>query len=886
MKFLYLKAKNFATIFTGMKRREIEIDFRKCKNRVVLFVGDNGTGKTAILSLLHPFAAPGNMDVRNTSGLIIEEQDGYKELHIQNGEDVYIIKHFYLFKANKGMKSYISKNGAEMNPNGNVNSFLEVVNMELGVAPEYLKLLRLGSNVSTFIRSKATERKTFASKLLSDIDIYSKFYKKINEDSRLLKSLMKSVTDKIDKLRIYDEKEELKHLSELEAQLKLNKEIRDTINSEIGRIDGSINILVHDGLDCFIAEIRLKHSEYKRITSEIEGKKSKLKKFDVIIMGNVDKSIKETEQQISSNSNQIIVNKNMMEFYFNQLNSLHEQKKEKEDSLKYIASDLEYSRLNDLYLQLHRDREKFEKRFKSFTPKCTRDEMLTALGVLQEIEKFVSDIYEFDTNAVDNVLGHFINGQSVEWVARKELSKIEDKISRLNRSLSIQAQTSNIDPNKLYILFKPDTCNCNCPFQEYYEDATGRTIDDKVDIQSELKSLETKRDFFLSFPNIAKKVEYILLLIKSYKSLAEKMPENFFDVKHILTSIKSFTPFFDEEYITNYISLLEDYEEYKELDSKIKEVLHEKIFIEKNSNSFAGIQKELESLDVEIYKVSTDLDKLREDNKLLTNRNEGLEDLLERLKSFKDYSEEIQNQLDESQVIYTELDKMKRTEDHVSELVTIRREKQNRLTEVDRDIERMETDINNIKFRLREFNSLNEERIDLEDKFEDINIIKEALSSNKGIPLLFMQLYLRNSRMMVNQLLDTVYSGELEVGEFIINEKEFRIPYTKNGIIIEDVSFCSQGEESFLSMALSFALIEQSIKDYNIMLLDEIDATLDTKKREQFLNILEEQLEAIGAEQVFLITHNNMFDNYPVDIIMTSDKNIDNYRNTNIIFAA
>lgn len=167
-----------------------------------------------------------------------------------------------------------------------------------------------------------------------------------------------------------------------------------------------------------------------------------------------------------------------------------------------------------------------------------------------------------------------------------------------------------------------------------------------------------------------------------------------------------------------------------------------------------------------------------------------------------------------------------------------------------------------------------------------MDIIKEALSSNKGIPLLFIQLYLKNPRIKINNLLDIVYKGELEISEFLINDKEFKIPYIRNGIEIEDVSKCSQGEESFVSLALSFALIEQAIKDYNILLLDEIDATLDTTKRGAFISILEKQLNSINAEQVFVITHNNMFDSYPVDVILTSDKDIDNLKNTNIIWSA
>ena len=54
-----------------------------------------------------------------------------------------------------------------------------------------------------------------------------------------------------------------------------------------------------------------------------------------------------------------------------------------------------------------------------------------------------------------------------------------------------------------------------------------------------------------------------------------------------------------------------------------------------------------------------------------------------------------------------------------------------------------------------------------------------------------------------------------------------------------------------------------------LMLLDEIDSTLDTSNREKFLRVLEMQIEMIHAEQVFVISHNDMFNAYPVDIVDT-----------------
>mgnify|MGYP000814654335 CR=1 FL=1 len=52
--------------------------------RVYGFKGKNGSGKTSILSELHPFASCGNMDVRSDVCLIKEGCDGYKEIHIQD----------------------------------------------------------------------------------------------------------------------------------------------------------------------------------------------------------------------------------------------------------------------------------------------------------------------------------------------------------------------------------------------------------------------------------------------------------------------------------------------------------------------------------------------------------------------------------------------------------------------------------------------------------------------------------------------------------------------------------------------------------------------------------------------------------------------------------
>ena len=36
-----------------------------------------------MLSMLHPFSDLGNLDVRNGNGLVLEDKEGYKEIHIK-----------------------------------------------------------------------------------------------------------------------------------------------------------------------------------------------------------------------------------------------------------------------------------------------------------------------------------------------------------------------------------------------------------------------------------------------------------------------------------------------------------------------------------------------------------------------------------------------------------------------------------------------------------------------------------------------------------------------------------------------------------------------------------------------------------------------------------
>lgn len=890
MRIEYIKLENFNLVLSAMKRRVIEIDFSKSRNRVVLLIGDNGTGKTTILSQLHPFATPGNLDVRNAGTMIIPEKNGYKEIHIIHNMHKYIIKHFYLNKnKTKSVKSYISKDGEELNPNGNVTSFIDLVEIELGLVQDFLKLIRLGDNVTTFVKMKASERKNFTAQLLNGVDIYTKFYKKINDDTRVAKNLISSVSEKIRKLNIDDKKEEKQRLKGYESDLETKRSIIGELTSSIGSINGSIATLI-DGksIDMFNIELRILGSKYNDLLSDITTKEKKLSKYDNV--SDIDKDIKRLTREIDKFETENKAVDSLIDFQFNNLNQLYDRKEERTNDLKHIGSQLEYSQLAEMYLQLNREKEKLSEKFKGVTFKCSKEDLMTALRLLQEIDKIVNDIHSFGDKGVKHVIELIRSGHNIESFVNKELKNIDSHMERLTRQLEYDKNIINVKkPDDIVFIF--DDCDCeHCQYKDFYNEVMfgEKKVESKedVDLNKELRKLEHKRDYYEILPSIDKNIDYIMFILRTNSKLIERLPIDFFNSDILIDNIYNLNPIYDEDYVTSFITLLEEYEEYISLDDRIKEVGREKSYMEKNKYTISSIQEELFKIDNEINTSETKLSELKEKKESLKKDYENNLILYDEYTSIESKKKEIDELKEECHQLEESIRNKNTIKDKVSVYIEKEKDLKESLKFQEQLADRLTKQIFDSKYRLKEYKELKEELTQLEESYEDLAIIRESLSSNKGVPLLFIQLYLKNTRTKINQLLDVVYDGDLEVQEFEIGEKEFRIPYISKGVKVEDVSFCSQGEESIVSLALSFALIEQSLNGYNILLLDEMDSKLDASKRMKFLPILEEQLDSIDAEQVFIITHNNAFDNYPVDVIMTSSYNVDNFKNVNVIFKA
>ena len=135
--------------------------------------------------------------------------------------------------------------------------------------------------------------------------------------------------------------------------------------------------------------------------------------------------------------------------------------------------------------------------------------------------------------------------------------------------------------------------------------------------------------------------------------------------------------------------------------------------------------------------------------------------------------------------------------------------------------------------------------------------------------MVFMKLYMNKTLSIANELLSLFFNGEMEILPYIINENEFRIPCRslESNIPNDDVSSCSGGQKAIMSMLLSYALLKQSSTKYNILKLDEIDATLDTSNRSNFLPVVNTIMKELDIETCLMVSHSSEIEMSDVDVV-------------------
>lgn len=846
MKIEKVVLRNFSAIANAMKTNELTIDFSTAKNNICLIIGPNGSGKTTLMSLLTPFSDLGNLDIRNGNELILEDKEGYKEIDIIDGEDEYILKHFYSPHKGKNhsVKSYIMKNGIELNINGNVSSFKEYVKEELGIDIDYLKLIRLGNNVTSLIDLTETERKNFMSKLLDEIGVSLAFYKKVNNDLRQLKQMITINSDKIRKLGIDD-------LDIIEDEIKKYNNLLEEARVKYDKINNQISIYRHE-----IETIEDKETLKDRLNGVIR----KVKKMEKILdkkeelpSTNVEYYVTEidklTIEKIRIND-KLSSMENMIHSHLEQLDQYEEELREVNVEIqKENDSDKELEKMKEEYCKLRADYSYRSSFLETYEYKFSKKEYDSFVVSLKNIQQILGKTYEFGKKPIKKVLELVRKNQNVMQYVNSNLMNLYEEAEEENSNI-LRILSTRFD-------FRSDiNCKETCPAKSLWSQIQllleDRNQKDKHNDFSFFKDVES------CYLNLSEVIHQLSDLEEIIKLLPEKVRESF-RMENIYKKIEKMEVIYDDKDINNILSQVTEYASIKDIENKMEELDKEIKRFEKIGNSkYLNKQKEkcadkINSLSEDLVSLKTENNELIEKLKEITNSIETLDELHEALSEY-DSLKELMNQLNTLYELY---------KTDLSLISTYNRE----LDKVNNDIKNYTKNIQSYEFGKTQYVTLRSEMDKYSKIYDEMNLVKESLSSKKGIPLYHIKQYFGNTEEITNELLDIAYDGQIYIDKFHITPTEFQIPYYIRGKKMKDVKYASQGEISFLSIALSFGLSSQSFSKYNIMLLDEIDGALDNKNREKFIKILENQIERIGSEQNFLITHNNMFSSYPVDII-------------------
>ena len=293
MRIIYFRLKGYVRILNGTGLDEISIDFSNFKNRIVLIQGENGCGKSTIISAMTP--NPDGTDSFRTDVFIDEygnrqiiEYPAEKEIHYigkdEFGKDtIYSILIQSIVdesRTKRTTKAFISKNGEELNPNGNVSSFKEIRNNLLGIDSVYLDLSSISSENRGIVDMIPSERRKYMAAYIGSFETYNNIYKVISKKVTSLKAYLGTINAKLYELGNEDELR-IK-VSQATSTLNSLNARRDELLKQLASAEATVSLIdpdnkmqdlyasISDRLRTVKSEMSKKDHEYVKLYTDLK----------------------------------------------------------------------------------------------------------------------------------------------------------------------------------------------------------------------------------------------------------------------------------------------------------------------------------------------------------------------------------------------------------------------------------------------------------------------------------------------------------------------------------------------------------------------------------------------------------------------------------------
>ena len=877
MRITYIRLENYIGIYNGRGDDILEIDLSQNVNPIVIIRGTNGSGKSTLLKSLTP--------INDDSNAIVPGVTGRKVIRYLHNGITYEIEYEYPItkkgerKQTRGQVYKYGPNGKEeLNPTWNVSSAKDIIYSLFNLDSNFLALSQLSSEDRGLADKRPAERKSFVSSIISGIEAYNAMYKIISKKHSMYKSLIQSLTAKINRI---GNKEDL--------DLRYNT-ITKQVSQAISDRDASIQriAMLRAKLDENNAEKLLE--EYKNISAKYDADKKELIELDGIAkqsrMYNTSiekvhsleeraeliKTIERTLEQDKDNlprwkeeSKRVNASYDECEKKIADINTeINKKKSRLETFIDADFSDEEFGRYNEAVANLKTIEDDIAKLQYRIDNKSEYDRLKELFDMMDNFSYAIMDRYERITREdVDTLVTR--SSSFYENTLATITKEIEEYTKeRISTEADMGFYESLVEKTKNLEL-KPKDCKfTDCVFiVEAIEADKKKPKDALIRLTAKLKDLEDKLKELnndLHLTNEAKsfmdKLEALRFVFESNKQYLTKIGADGIWKGFIESITNNTTAKFLEEYVyraTNSYNLLEAKESVFKVVDTLKESAIKynanKSIIDEINNDINRMTEELNRLEGDLNIIWEDrgnCDLLVMETELAIEEAEAVLPTLDKIQEIDLEMRELEKKATESKAkrdlikelnakILEESAVAERCKDNYNELIAQR------------------DDIAHNKILIDEYHK---EMQEYTDNYERIEAIKYYVSPNTGIQTIFIGAYMNDIMVKANELASCIFGGEFVIQPFVINETEFRIPCLGSGLMNDDISSMSTSQICMLSMIISFAILANASTDYNILKLDEIDGGLDTENRIQFINLLSNLISMVGCEQCFLISHN------------------------------
>lgn len=903
MRFASIFLSNYIGIYNGMGLTEIHIDMTLCRHRILTIRGDNGGGKSTLMKALSLFPDPNDSFIPGLPArkeiVLIDNQTAYKLVFVHgvktNGE-------------RETTKAYITKTFGdsivELNENGNVTSYKDILFSELGLDANFAALSQLSNDDRGLADKKPAERKRFVNSIISSLDTYNNIYKTLTKRSSNYKSMINAIVAKLSVLG--DEATLKSSLEDLEGKINALQDKKDAAVASLAKEQSRIDLLDPDGSiqltnNKLVSEIGLADNSIVRLQESINATIT----VNGIDGSDIDRAYKQVVDRKHSLIIQNQISRNELESLLRQKEAEAEELNAKIQKLSSLQSGYSLETIMDKIAVYQAELDAIEEELRVIglanVASISKEEYILALETLKDLDEYISAFksatsYEY----LDSIVRYYIEYGKI--IDRVDIRTISDQIDQLKDSYNdlieqkvyVESKAGLIDRLSL----RPSSCtDDSCEFIKEAIEFSKTFSQDKIasiylqieSLRSEIDTAYKKLEDANEFNNAVNQFAMIAREVKKNAGILAKLPNGEMfggDSSLFFERILSGYSFEYIKVLYGYINLANQFDIYKQTAKVLDEYKAELKVYESKADIIDSISEDIDRINAALSSIASKIDPMNAD---ILAREKDIARL-----------QELETVFDSIFAKRNEIIEISKAREQNNSLLVANQKK---MTDISISLERCSAlneeiaklsgslvplmkERDKLVHSVQMMDDYQKERAELEANYEYIETIKYYSSPTTGIQLVFMELYMGKIIALANELLGLLFGGSYVIQPFVINESEFRIPCLGSGYINDDISSMSSSQIGMISMILSFALLHHSSTKYNIIKLDEIDGPLDYNNRTLFVDVLNRIMDIMGTEQCIMISHNTEFQVEDSDVILLKhdEDNID-YRRGNIIWS-